>query len=68
MSNEDVFAEEIIETVTPTPEEIENMTVQQMEISNYNLSGAAFVGLGTGGAVVIFSLGVGVLIRLFKRM
>lgn len=56
---------EITETPTPTPEveEIEALTIDSYDIGTYSA-----IGMGAAGACVIFGLGVGVIIRLFKRL
>lgn len=56
---------EITETPTPTPEveEIEASTIETYDLGTYSA-----IGMGTAGACVIFGLGVGVIIRLFKRL
>lgn len=58
---------EVIEEVTPTPEEeIEEITEQTIE--SYDLGTYSAIGMTSAGVLVMVGIGIGVIIKILKRL
>lgn len=61
------YGTEIIEEVTPTPIE-EDETISELEISSYDLGTYSALGMTSAGVLIMLGIGVGVIIKMLKRL
>ena len=66
--NEEI-GNEVIEEVTPTPEpEEETESITELSIESYDLGTYSALGMTSAGVLIMLGIGVGVIIKLLKRL
>ena len=65
--NEDI-GQEVIEEITPTPEEEQSEEITELTIESYDLGTYSAIGMTSAGVLVMVGLGIGIIIKMFKRL
>ena len=61
------YGTEIIEEVTPTPEE-EAESITELSIESYDLDTYSALGMTSAGVLIMLGIGIGVIIKMLKGL
>lgn len=62
------IGQEVIEEITPTPEEEQEEEITELTIESYDLGTYSAIGMTSAGVLVMVGLGIGIIIKMFKRL